>query len=92
MSEPHVTLDPASLTPSELKLREPLEDQLSSALSDAAHRVQGDYAGEPVEVVQRRLLDEARAALHPDIAAGFEPDPNQLRRVAEAVVRREVTH
>jgi hypothetical protein len=92
MPEPHVTLDPATLTATELKLREPLEDQLTSALRDAAHRLRDGYAGESADVVQRRLLDRAREALHPDIAAGFEPDPAELRRVAEAIVNGGLTH
>jgi hypothetical protein len=86
MSEPHVTLDPDDLGPVERKLRQPLEDQLSSALQAATRRVRESYAGEPVEEVQARLLDETRSGLHPDVAAGFQPDPAELRRVAEAIV------
>jgi hypothetical protein len=85
--QPHVTLDPDSLNPVERKLREPLEEQLSSALQAAAHRVRDSYHGEPVEQVQARLLAETRAGLHPDVAEGFHPDPDQLRAVAEAIVR-----
>ena len=40
----------------------------------------------------RRLLDETRAGLHPDIAAGFTPDMDEFCRVAIAIVRREVHH
>lgn len=72
MSEPHVTLDPSGLDPVQQKLRGPLEDQLTSALQAAADRVRAGYAGEPVEDVCRRLLDETRSGLHPDIAAGFQ--------------------
>ena len=82
MSEPHVSLDPEHLSPVEDKLREPLEEQLSSALQAAAHRVSADYHGEPVDKVCARLLDETRAGLHPDIADGFRPDLEQLRLVA----------
>jgi hypothetical protein len=32
------------------------------------------------------LLEQTKAGLHPDIAAGFSPDPAELRRVAEAIV------
>ncbi len=88
--QPHVSLDPDSLDPVERKLREPLEEQLTSALRAAAHRVREGYAGEPVAQVQARLLEETRAGLHPDVAAGFHPDPRQLRDVAEAIVRGDV--
>jgi hypothetical protein len=87
MAEPHVTLDPEHLNPVQRNLREPLEEQLSSALQAAAHRVRADYAGESVDEVCRRLLDGTRAGLHPDIAAGFHPDHDQLNAVAEAIVR-----
>ncbi|KAB1912203.1 MULTISPECIES: hypothetical protein [unclassified Micromonospora] len=90
MSEPHVTLDPSGLDPVQQKLRGPLEDQLTSALQAAADRVRAGYAGEPVEEVCRRLLDETRAGLHPDIAAGFQPDMDEFCRVAVAIVRGEV--
>lgn len=86
MAEPHVSLDPEGLNPVERKLREPLEEQLSSALQAAAHRIRAHYAGEPVERVRARLLEETKAGLHPDVAAGFEPDPGQLRAVAESIV------
>ncbi|GIG88308.1 hypothetical protein [Plantactinospora endophytica] len=89
MSEPHVTLDPAGLDPARRHLRGPLEEQLSSALRAATERVWADYAGEPVEVVCRRLLDETRAGLHPDIADGFTPDMDEFCRVAVAIVRRD---
>ncbi|MEV6811995.1 hypothetical protein [Micromonospora sp. NPDC051296] len=89
MSEPHVTLEPRD--PVQAKLRGPLEDQLTSALQAAADRVRDSYAGEPVEQVCQRLLDETRAGLHPDIAAGFEPDMDELCRVAVAIVRGDIT-
>jgi hypothetical protein len=88
MAEPHVTLDPDDLNPVEQKLREPLEEQLSSALAAATHRIEAGYAGEPVEEVTRRLLEETRAGLHPDVAAAFQPDVRQLRDVAAAIVSR----
>jgi hypothetical protein len=87
MSDPHVTLDPAGLNPVERKLQGPLEDQLTSALQAATERVRAGYAGEPVEEVSRRLLDETRAGLHPDIAQGFEPNMDSIREVALAIVR-----
>ncbi|WNM37891.1 hypothetical protein RMN56_22430 [Micromonospora halotolerans] len=90
MPEPHVTLDPSGLDPVQQKLRGPLEEQLTSALQAAADRVRADYADEPVEEVCRRLLDETRAGLHPDIAAGFNPDMDEFCRVAVAIVRGEV--
>ncbi|WP_434740808.1 hypothetical protein [Micromonospora sp. SH-82] len=91
MSEPHVTLDPNGLDPVQERLRGPLEDQLTSALKAATGRVSADYAGEPVEQVCQRLLDETRSGLHPDIAAGFTPDMDEFCRVAVAIVRRELT-
>ena len=90
MAEPHVTLGPEGLSPVERKLRGPLEEQLSSALQAAAHRVRADYAGGSVDEVTARLLDETRAGLHPDVAKGFTPDHAQLRVVAEAIVRGDV--
>ncbi|AGZ40565.1 hypothetical protein [Actinoplanes friuliensis] len=86
MIEPHITLDPASLGPVEEKLRGPLEDQLTSALQNATDTVSHDYAGEPVDDVQVKLLEQTRAGLHPDIAEGFNPDQTELRRVAEAII------
>ena len=91
MSEPHVTLNPRGLGPTEQKLRGPLQDQLTSALRAATDRVRTEYADEPVEVVCQRLLDETRSGLHPDIAAGFNPDMDEFCRVAVAIVRGE-TH
>lgn len=85
MSEPHVTLEPRD--PVQKKLRGPLEEQLTSALQAATDRVRGSYAGEPVEQVCQQLLDETRAGLHPDIAAGFQPDMDEFCRVAVAIVR-----
>jgi len=90
MSEPHVTLDPSGLSPAQQKLRGPLEEQLTSALQAAADRVRAGYAGEPVEEVCQRLLDETRSGLHRDIAAGFQPDMDEFCRVAVAIVRGEV--
>jgi len=88
MSEPHVTLDPQSLSPVEAKLRGPLEEQLSSALQAATDKVGHAYAGEPVEQVTDELLAQTKAGLHPDIAAGFVPDQRELRQVAEEIVHR----
>ncbi len=88
MVEPHVTLDPASLDGVEAKLRGPLEDQLTSALQVAADKVEASYAGEPVDVVTTQLLDETRHGLHPDIAAGWNPDMIELQRVAQAIVHQ----
>ena len=86
MAEPQIHLDPASLSPVEEKLRGPLEEQLTSALQAATHKISDEYAGEPVDAVTGKLLAQTRAGLHPDIAAGFSPDQGELRRVAEAIV------
>ncbi|GIF44729.1 hypothetical protein Axi01nite_90400 [Actinoplanes xinjiangensis] len=88
LAEPHITLDPQTLNPVEQKLRGPLEEQLSSALQAATVKVEQHYAGETVEQVTSMLLEQARAGLHPDIAAGFNPDHEQLRHVAEVIVTR----
>lgn len=87
-----MTLDPGGLSPALESLRGPLEEQLSSALRAATDRVRSGYAGEPVEEVCRRLLDETRAGLHPDIAEGFTPDMDEFCRVAIAIVRHKVHH
>lgn len=90
MSEPHVSLDPSGLSPAQQRLREPLEEQLTSALQAAAHRVREAYTGEPVDVVCQLLLEETRAGLHPDIAARFQPDMAEIRQVAAAIVRGDL--
>jgi hypothetical protein len=87
MAEPHVTLDPGRLDPVQRKLRGPLEEQLSSALRAATERVRADYDGQAVDLVCQRLLDETRAGLHPDIAEAWQPDMDELCRVAVAIVR-----
>ncbi|HEY0001493.1 MAG TPA: hypothetical protein VGB74_13635 [Actinoplanes sp.] len=93
MAEPQVTLDPNSLNPVEEKLRGPLEDQLTSALQAAAEKTRHTYAGESVDQVTGLLLQRTRDGLHPDIAAGFHPDPTQLRHVAEDIIATpESTH
>jgi hypothetical protein len=91
MNEPHVTLDPNQLSPAAQKLREPLEEQLTSALQRATEQVDADYHGESIDEVTERLLDATRAALHPDIADAFAPDHAELRRVAEVIVSRAPT-
>lgn len=88
MAEPHVSLDQADLGPTPEKLREPLEEQLSSALRRATEVVSADYRGESVDEVAARLVDQTRAGLHPDIAEAFEPDPARIREVAATIVRR----
>ncbi|MDT5041715.1 MAG: hypothetical protein QOE51_2700 [Actinoplanes sp.] len=86
MVEPHVSLDPASLSPIEEKLQGALEDQLTSAMQAATDKVADDYAGEPVDDVAGEVLARTKDGLHPDIAAGLVPDQRELRRVAEAIV------
>ncbi|GIJ44351.1 hypothetical protein Val02_12370 [Virgisporangium aliadipatigenens] len=87
MAEPHVTVADLDTVPE--NLREPLTEQLDSALRRAVRVVDGDTRGEPVDDVADRLLDETKSALHPDIADGFSPDKEDLRRVAEEIVARE---
>jgi hypothetical protein len=89
MGEPHVTLDPDSLNPVEERLRGPLQEELSSALQVATKRVEDRYAGESVDEVCRMLEAETRRGLHPDLAAGFQPDHAELCRLAEIIVARE---
>src|SRR3954464_5072661 len=86
MSDPQVSLDPNSLNPVEDKLRGPLEEQLTSALRAAAEQTRHAYAGESVGRVTEVLLERTKSGLHHDIAAGFHPDPAQLRQVAETIV------
>jgi hypothetical protein len=86
MAEPQVTLDTKSLNPIEDKLRGALEDQLTSALRAATDKIQHRYAGESVDEVTRMLLERTKSGLHHDIADGFNPDPVQLRHVAESIV------
>ncbi|MCU7727916.1 hypothetical protein ODJ79_29720 [Actinoplanes sp. KI2] len=86
MAEPQVTLDATSLSPVEEKLREPLQEQLTSALRAATETTRQAYAGEPVDEVAAVLLRRTKSGLHPDIADGFHPDPAQLRQVAETIV------
>ena len=86
-AEPHVTLEPDPHDPVQRKLRGALEEQLTSALQAATERVRASYRGESFDVVCQRLLDETRAGLHPDIAAAFEPDMDELCRLAVAIVR-----
>ena len=86
MVEPQITLDADSLSPVEEKLRGPLEDQLTSALQAASDQITHEYAGESVDQVTTMLLEQTKAGLHPDIAAGFTPDHAELRRVAQAIV------
>jgi hypothetical protein len=88
MVDPQVTLDPRSLNPVEQKLRGPLEDQLTSALQAATEKIEHGYAGQSADQLTVLLLEQTRAALHPDIAAGFSPDPAELHRVAEAIIAR----
>jgi len=86
MAEPHVSLDPDTLSPVEKKLRGPLEDQLTSALQAATDKIASAYAGQSAEQVTAMLLTETRAGLHPDIADAWVPDHGQLRQLAEQIV------
>jgi hypothetical protein len=86
MTDPQITLDAHTLNPVEDKLRGPLEEQLTSALRAATEKTKHRYAGESVDRVTEMLLARTREGLHHDIAAGFQPDMHELRRVAEAIV------
>jgi hypothetical protein len=86
MVEPHVSLDSQTLSPVEEKLQGPLEEQLTSALQAAADKIRDRYAGEPLEVITAQLLAETKAGLHPDIATGWQPDPRELRQVAQSIM------
>jgi hypothetical protein len=84
---PRVKLDPAtSLGPVE-KLREPLEQQLTSALRAAVDKVDDRYSGEGVQTVEEELLKATKAGLHPDVAEAFAPDQEQLHDVATQIVK-----
>lgn len=86
VNPPRIKLDPdTSLGPVE-KLREPLEDQLTSALRVAVDKVEDQYAGESVDQVQKDLLEATKAGLHPDVAEAIEPNPQQMRTVAAGIV------
>ncbi|MEH1124929.1 hypothetical protein [Micromonospora sp. CPCC 206061] len=86
MAEPHVTLNQPDLDPVPEKLREPLEEQLSSALQRATEVVSADYHGEGIDEVAARLIGETHAGLHPDIATAFQPDTARIHQVAAAIV------
>ena len=85
MVKPRVHLDPASLGPVE-KLREPLEEQVTSALQVAVDKVEKDYDGEDVEQVTEDLIEGTKHGLHPDVADAITPDRQQLRSVASTIV------
>ena len=86
MVEPQITLDAANLSPVEQKLQGPLEDQLTSALQAATGKISESYAGQPVDEVEAMLFEQTKSGLHPDIAAAFRPDHDQLKQVAQAIV------
>ncbi|HEY2791745.1 MAG TPA: hypothetical protein VGJ28_05285 [Micromonosporaceae bacterium] len=91
MVNPRVVLNDEDITPVADKLHGPLEEQLTSALQAAADDVESHYHGEDVDETADELLEHAKDALHPDIAAGFHPDPAELRDVAEAIVTEKTT-
>jgi hypothetical protein len=85
MVKPRVHLDPASLGPVE-NLRQPLEDQVNSALQVAVDKVEKHYDGEDVDQVTEDLVEGTKAGLHPGVAAAITPDAGQLRSVASTIV------
>ena len=87
MQEVHVSIDPDGADPAVRRLQEPLEAQLTSALQRAAAEVAQDGHGGSLDDVVRRLAAAAKAHLHPDIAAAWQPDDAELRRAAEAIMR-----
>lgn len=88
-SDAHVTLrtEPGTI---EDELHDPLEEQLTSALRAAVDRLAGNVTGQPVEQVYEELVRATGDGLHPDIAARFEPDEAELRRIAGLLSRGEV--
>ncbi len=87
MVSPRVKLDPAVSLGSVEKLREPLEDQLTSALQNAVTKVDDHYHGESVAAVEDELLKATKTGLHPDVAKAFTPDQEQLHDVAAQIVK-----
>ena len=89
LAEAHVTLEtePGTI---EDELHDPLEEQLTSALRAAVERLAGTVTGQPVDQVYDELVRATGDGLHPDIAARFEPDEAELRRVAALLARGEV--
>jgi len=85
MDQPRVKLDPDTRLGPVEKLREPLEDQLTSALQAAVDQVERHHADADVDEIQQELLDRTRAGLHRDVARAFEPDEEQLREVAAEI-------
>jgi hypothetical protein len=45
-------------------------------------RLSGEVTGQPVDQVYDQLLHATTDGLHPDIAARFDPDEPELRRIA----------
>jgi hypothetical protein len=88
-ADAHVTLhtEPGTI---ENELHDPLEEQLTSALRAAVDRLAGTVTGQPVDQVYDELVRATGDGLHPDIAAHFEPDEAELRRVATLLARGEV--
>ncbi len=86
MTNPQIRLDPDTSLGDVEKLREPLEDQLTSALQLAVDKVGDQYDGENVDEVSADLLEKTKDGLHSDIAEGFSPNQEQLRSVAESIV------
>jgi hypothetical protein len=87
MVEPHVSLDAATMSPAVERLRGPLEEQLTSALRAAVDKVGAAYTGQDAEQVMTELVAQTKVGLHPDIAAGFNPDRDELESVAEQIIR-----
>lgn len=81
MEEPEITVrtEPGTV---EDRLHDSLEQQLTSALRAAIHRLDGTVVGMDVPAVRERLVEETRAGLHPDIAARFEPSRYEMTAIA----------
>ncbi|MBT0769395.1 hypothetical protein KIH74_10725 [Kineosporia sp. J2-2] len=89
MIQPRVKLDPQTSLGQAERLREPLEDQLTSALRNAVEKVEDGYDGESVTEVEAQLREATKVGLHRDIAETYQPDGGQLRQVAATIVEND---
>ena len=67
--------------------KQQLEAQLNPRLQDAVRTVRDRYSGEDAETVYTELVDE----IEKQVGAKFEPNEANLRQIAEAIVKGELT-